>query len=304
MGLAAYQLMLGLYAAAAALSGRGTPALWITLASSAIAGVILALLGYVRGWQGRRSLLMVWPVASLAATVLTGVIEPDVTRVLPGTITLTFAYVGLTCPRWRSLALVPLAVVAFLIGGGKQLPGDTLTVVVTAIMWILVAEVPAWLITRLTAQSELLRHVARTDSLTQLLNRSTLAHELTLHDGTFALVLVDLDGFKQYNDAHGHQAGDQLLVSFAETLVGSIRPLDRAFRIGGDEFLLMLPGADHNRAQAVVTEIQRQWNDTGSPVTFSAGIAAGEENPLRIADERMYCDKRSRRPGETSRPSL
>ncbi|MGV7796082.1 GGDEF domain-containing protein, partial [Mycobacterium kansasii] len=60
---------------------------------------------------------------------------------------------------------------AFVIGGSKQLPADLPKVVLTAIMWVLVAEVPAWLIARLEAQSELLKKIAQTDALTQLLDR-------------------------------------------------------------------------------------------------------------------------------------
>jgi hypothetical protein len=113
-------------------------------------------------------------MAALVATTLVGTVEPDATRNLPGTITVSFVYVGLTCPRRRSLAVVPFGVVAFIMGGVKVLPGALPTVAAAAIMWVLVAEVPAWLIAQLEKQSALLRKIAQTDALTQLLDRSTL----------------------------------------------------------------------------------------------------------------------------------
>lgn len=75
-----------------------------------------------------------------------------------------------------------------------------------ALMWVIVAEVPAWLIAKLTQQTELLHQIAQTDALTQLLDRSTLGHQLSLHTGESTIVLIDLDNFKQYNDTHGHAA--------------------------------------------------------------------------------------------------
>ena len=123
-------------------------------------GSSVALLGRFRGWQERRVLLVGWPVASLVVTLLVGAVEPDATRNLPGTITISFVYVGLTCPRWRSLAVVPFGVAAFIVGGVKVLPEALPIVVAAAVMWVLVAEVPAWLIAQLETQSALLRKIA------------------------------------------------------------------------------------------------------------------------------------------------
>ncbi|MFV8315262.1 GGDEF domain-containing protein [Mycobacterium sp. 23] len=233
-------------------------------------------------------------MASLIVTVLAGVIDSHATRDFPGTITIAFAFIGLTCRRWCSLALVPLGVVAFVIGGSKHLPADLPKVVLTAIMWVLVAEVPAWLIARLEAQSALLQKIAQTDALTQLLDRSTLGPRLSMHASESAVVLLDLDQFKRYNDRHGHEAGDELLVDFADALRWSVRKDDIVFRIGGDEFLLMLIGADRTVAEHVVERLRRYWADRGGSVGFSAGIAAGEDDLLRLADEHMYAAKRAR----------
>jgi diguanylate cyclase (GGDEF)-like protein len=289
--------MLVLYAVAERYAG-GTPGIaagfyWL-LGGAGLFAVIAAVVGWRLGWQRRRALLVAWPVASLVVTVLTGAIESDATRILPGTITITFAYVGLTCGRWRSLVLVPLGAVAFIVGGEKNLPDELPTVIVTAMMWVLVAEVPAWLIARLERQSTLLRTMAETDVLTELLNRSTLASRLADHAGESTVALIDLDNFKQYNDRHGHEAGDHLLVDFADALRWSVRKQDMIFRLGGDEFLVLLVGANHDDAEQVLDRLRERWAGVGVPVGFSAGVATGEHDLMRLADERMYAAKRAR----------
>ena len=150
---------------------------------------------------------------TLVTTLVVGAVEPWATQKLPGTITLTFVYVGLTQPRWRSLVILPLGIVAFVVSGAMVLPEALPIVVTAAIMWVLVAEVPAWLIAQLEEQGALLRKVAQTDALTQLLDRTTLGAPLSMHASESAVVLIDLDNFKRYNDRHGHEAGDELLVA-------------------------------------------------------------------------------------------
>jgi diguanylate cyclase (GGDEF)-like protein len=296
IGLAAYLSMLAIYAAAGSyVDGAGVdPRLYQVLAASALVGLAVALIGRLRGWQEQRLLLVGWPMSALVVTTLVGAVEPDATRNLPGTITVSFVYVGLTCPRWRSLAVVPFGVVAFIVGGVKVLPGALPTVVAAAVMWVLVAEVPAWLIAQLEKQSALLRKIAQTDALTQLLDRSTLGPQLSVHASESAVVLIDLDSFKNYNDRYGHQAGDELLVAFADALRWSVRKGDIVFRIGGDEFLLMLLNAGRNEAEQVLDRLRQHWAEVGGTVSFSAGIAAGEQDLMRLADEHMYANKRAR----------
>jgi diguanylate cyclase (GGDEF)-like protein len=287
--------MLFLYAAKAySAPTKVDPRIYWLLGGAALVAGIVTVIGRLRGWQQRRVLLFGWPAASLIVTTLAGAIASYTTRDLPGNITVTFAYIGLTCRPWRSLAFVPLGVVAFVIGGAKVLPGDLTAVVLAAGMWVIVAEVPAWLIARLEAQSMLLRKIAQTDALTQLLNRSTLTPQLSMHAGRAAVVLLDLDDFKSYNDRHGHEAGDQLLMTFADALRLSARKDDIVFRIGGDEFLVMLVDAGRAEAEQTLECLRRRWTEVGSPVSFSAGIAAGEADLMRLADEHMYANKRSR----------
>ncbi|GAB2999789.1 GGDEF domain-containing protein [Mycobacterium bourgelatii] len=282
----------GAHAAYVAGSSVDVRLYWILGGATVLAGAV-AVVGRIIGWHNKRVLLLGWPIASLVFTILVGSVDSDATRQLPGTITITFVYIGLTCPRWRSLVLAPLGVVAFVVGTGPHPGGVPPTAVTAALMWVIVAEVPAWLIAKLTQQTELLHQIAQTDALTQLLDRSTLGHQLSLHTGESTIVLIDLDNFKQYNDTHGHAAGDELLVSFADALRWSVRQDDVVFRIGGDEFLLMLLGANHSDAEHVVARLRQRWTEVGGQVGFSAGIAAGEPDPLRAADRNMYAVKRA-----------
>ena len=142
------------------------------------------------------------------------------------------------------------------------------------------------------------RRQARTDELTGLANRRAL-HE---HVGRAvdALLLVDLDGFKEINDALGHAAGDAVLQEVARRLTLRAGPTDLIARLGGDEFALVLaPGADADLVAARLLErIGEPLEVAGITLRISAsiGIAVGSELPalLRHADIAMYEAKRRR----------
>jgi diguanylate cyclase (GGDEF)-like protein len=154
-------------------------------------------------------------------------------------------------------------------------------------------------------QLEETRFLADHDPLTRLLNRRALLRELTAAatgDEPLALVFLDLDNFKDVNDGHGHAAGDRVLAQLATLLVELVRSGDDAFRVGGDEFALLLRGAGELEAREVVARIVGALEANFDPLvrTLSAsfGIApsAGGREPeelLRIADEAMYEAKRS-----------
>jgi diguanylate cyclase (GGDEF)-like protein/PAS domain S-box-containing protein len=156
---------------------------------------------------------------------------------------------------------------------------------------------------------ERMAHDARHDALTGLPNR-TLFLDLVRHsfDRTkrhkeyrFALLFIDIDRFKQVNDAHGHAAGDTLLVQIAQRLTGCLREGDRLARHAGDEFTMWLDdvqaASDALRVAARVHEAMAKPFDLGdSPVQSSAsvGVALGSsryeqaEHVLRDADQAMY----------------
>lgn len=151
-----------------------------------------------------------------------------------------------------------------------------------------------------------LRHRALHDSLTALGNRDLfrdrLEHALARERGQTPVVIVvfDLDGFKAINDAHGHIAGDAVLVEVGRRLIAATRPEDTVARMGGDEFSLLLEGASVRHARRLVERLAssiRQpiaFNDLQLTVTASGGVVAGRgatltaTEALRRADVAMY----------------
>lgn len=147
--------------------------------------------------------------------------------------------------------------------------------------------------------AEQLREDSLRDPLTQLGNRRKLAGALELLKEGDALAVIDLDHFKRVNDTYGHAAGDRLLRSLADFARDSLRPPDEVFRIGGEEFLIVLAGAGP-RAGAVLERISTRWRAQSRVTTFSAGIAVhGQgrtpEETLSRADEALYAAKRAGR---------
>ncbi|HEX9139832.1 MAG TPA: diguanylate cyclase [Steroidobacteraceae bacterium] len=152
------------------------------------------------------------------------------------------------------------------------------------------------------------QHQASTDSLTGLPNRRSAeecVRQLTSSNTPFALVMADLDHFKRLNDSRGHEAGDQALRLFAETLQQCMRDGDTAARWGGEEFLLVLPQATAIQAREAVDRFRGKLSESllaGGTAAFTAsfGIADTSMTPrfeqlLKIADEALYCAKESGR---------
>jgi diguanylate cyclase (GGDEF)-like protein len=158
-----------------------------------------------------------------------------------------------------------------------------------------------------------LRFLADHDPLTRLLNRRAFMNRL---DGevaraqryarSFGLVIADLDEFKQLNDRHGHAAGDEALVAFANVLVESLRKPDDAFRIGGDEFAVLVSEATEEDARRVVARVETLLGNLAaggqpwaSALSASFGCAAcpgdadDAQTLFRLADEALYDAKRN-----------
>jgi diguanylate cyclase (GGDEF)-like protein len=141
-----------------------------------------------------------------------------------------------------------------------------------------------------------LEHEALVDPLTGLLNRRALERDLrreraraTRYDRRFSLMVIDLDGLKQVNDTEGHLAGDLYLRGLATAMAGVLRSGDEAYRIGGDEFVVLLPETSEARAEVVAERVR----DAGAP-PFSWGAATfgpdgdDPELLLSLADQRLY----------------
>ena len=149
---------------------------------------------------------------------------------------------------------------------------------------------------------------ANTDVLTGVSNRRHIIQlaEATLADRRqqakpLSLAICDLDHFKSINDTHGHDVGDAVLRAFCSHVSQVIRTSHTLGRIGGEEFLLLMPGTSLAEAEVVLERLHRTLNShAGVPYTFSAGIAqadAGEglHAVIKRADEALYGAKRSGR---------
>jgi len=156
--------------------------------------------------------------------------------------------------------------------------------------------------------SDLLRDLAMVDSLTGLYNRrfaeQRLAAEVARSERKghpLTILTLDLNNFKEINDTHGHPAGDLVLQEFAARLNDVIRGGDLAVRLGGDEFLVLLPECTTQQLQLVLGRLgslQVDWHGQKIPVTFSVGwkqYEKGErpEEMLARADKLLYTRKRA-----------
>ena len=153
-----------------------------------------------------------------------------------------------------------------------------------------------------------------TDTLTQLANKRSFGHSIELEWSRSArskqplsLLTLDIDYFKQYNDAFGHLAGDGCLREVADTIKSSLlRKEDRAFRTGGEEFAIILPGVDQQGAEKIAQRLLKDIWDSAIPhpksrhqiVTFSIGIASHHYDPgirtqdiIEQADQALYAAK-------------
>lgn len=152
--------------------------------------------------------------------------------------------------------------------------------------------------------------MALKDSLTHLGNRRSLqdaANRLrseTIYSSKFSVLMVDIDHFKLINDQHGHGKGDEVLVDVAQCLLSLARQGDVVVRYGGEEFCLVLMGADSSQAMVVAERIRQQLSDCkpgGIMLTASVGVATSKESfedlfeVLSKADSALYCAKRNGR---------
>ena len=164
---------------------------------------------------------------------------------------------------------------------------------------------------RLGRELEAARADARTDALTGLANRRELMADLATavsERRACTVAVFDLDGFKRYNDTFGHLAGDALIARLAKRLAAAIRHEGTAYRLGGDEFCVIVESAGGAKAEDAVWRAATALREPleGFLVDASCGAvtlpaeAASAAAALQLADDRMYRDK-ERRPDSASR---
>ncbi len=282
------------WAASRSLSGTHTP-IWILLPAPALTAIVSFADDPANNvWSGGAVFLaMMSAMFALSAREL-GRIDRAQTRIR----TSIAAAATFICVYYAG------RFVTFMIDGQdgqvfKTVFGSQVTTMVSLVFLVVVSFSMSILSNEETTKA--LRARAGTDGLTGLLNRSEFlshaGHQVT--KGRSALILADLDNFKDVNDTYGHPSGDRALRAFADACSGIVRSTDLVGRYGGDEFILLLPSTDLERAEHVAAQIRGRLRlaDADFPMpTASFGIAATHpdvdlDTSIASADEALYLAK-------------
>ncbi len=166
---------------------------------------------------------------------------------------------------------------------------------------------------KLTLAYNELERASNTDPLTKIFNRKRFdevmeeeLQKVKRYGYPLSLILIDLNKFKFINDTYGHNAGDLVLIRFTETISKNIRTADRFFRIGGDEFILVLSHTKNEDAVKLTKHLKEhlkrsklKYKENYIPINASFGIAqygtdgTDKSGLIKTADERMYRDKKA-----------
>ena len=214
-------------------------------------------------------------------------------------------------PQGRGLMIVPLFVEAAPVGAIIIEHGGGVAVIERRVISLIeqfaaysgLALSNAWAV-------EEVKRLAQVDPLTGIANRATfqetLAREMSRSErggDPFSLLLLDIDNFKQVNDTHGHQVGDDVIRGVAYALTSSKRDFDSAARYGGEEFAIILPGCSAQDSRAIADRFRKRVAGITEPVpvTASVGVAtfpqdgASAKDIIKAADDALYESKRSGR---------
>ena len=272
-----------------------------TLALSISVAVIYAW----RSGDTRKSGLFLVLVNTVGATMIAAILgAPGLFWLYPTLLANFFLVDRRRASLFSALALLVLAV------HGKSFEStlQMLMFLITAVLMSLFAFIFA---ARTETQRLQLEVLATRDPLTGADNRRAMERELQMAVEThrrnhteFGLVMLDLDHFKRVNDQYGHDAGDRVLTAFVDLLQKSTRKIDRLFRFGGEEFVLLLPGTDAAGLQIVTVnllgKIAAELHGPAGPVTSSLGAATLRPDEdwhhwLARADAAMYRAKKGGR---------
>lgn len=265
-------------------------------------GMVLIIVGaVVHAWRSGNTRTAAW-ITSVSTTI--GCTAIAILFGLPGLFWM-YAVVlanSLLLPPRPALLLIGAAVAAVTLHGGAFDTTLQLTLFLVSISTVaLFAFIFAYRSEQQRAQLETL---ARHDPLTGAANRRSMEEELALaiemsrrERRPYGLAILDLDHFKRINDRHGHAAGDQVLIDFVRMIRTGTRKIDRLFRYGGEEFVLLLPGADGAALHTIMGNLRMRIGESlqsrGDPVTVSIGAAALQADEhweawLARADAALY----------------
>jgi diguanylate cyclase (GGDEF)-like protein len=326
--------LLGAAAATALAFPLALPQGWLVgIANTLMCASYAMMWAGARSFEGRRVhpwLIAAGPAIWIAAFQFEGFAESTQARIaLISTITATYALLGARelwyardrelFSRWPTLALVvthagfllariPFAQTMAASAAAGQVQGFAVAVIAfQALLTTFCLPFLRFAMAKERAELEQ-RKAALTDSLTGIANRRAFFEggsqllEWTIADRRpIALLLFDLDGFKEINDGAGHQAGDRVLLAFCELVAASVRSGDLFGRLGGDEFACLLTGVSIAEALHMAEHVRREFAqlspsfpDLAAKPTVSVGVAmaseAGRNLPalLAIADQALY----------------
>jgi two-component system, cell cycle response regulator len=286
-------VLLGAVVSAIALAGWQIDRLWVILGGSILASEAANLV-YMLGSDGQIGIV----ADALVATGAMGMASAVITRPRTGVRRSADAGRGLFVPvafGMVALGLLAVSVPLHVNGVAIGLAVTTLALVLTRMLLALKEN---------QALLGASRVEATTDALTGLNNRRKLKTDLALalEDGSrYALVLLDLNGFKSYNDSYGHGAGDALLAQLSEALAERLRGVGVAYRMGGDEFCVLVREPGDVDALSALTADALSTRGNGFSITAAYGAvvvpdeAHDDKTALVLADTRMYRQKNSGR---------
>lgn len=279
------------------------------LAGAIDSAIMLSIVGSaVYGWRTGNTRAAAWFDVVLSMTGCVAVVF------LVGQLGLLWMYAGvlatfLLLRHGEALLVSAVALAAVAIHGGAfDSSLEMFMFLVTTSVVALFAYIFAYRAEQLRSQ---MQELASRDPLTGAGNRRSMEEELLLamemsrrERRPCGLAILDLDHFKQINDRYGHAVGDQVLIEFVRLTRASTRKLDRLFRYGGEEFVLLLPGADAAALRIILENLHARLAESlqirGDVITTSIGAAALQHDEswldwLERADAALYQAKRDGR---------
>lgn len=263
-------------------------------------GLVISRLPWQR-WSDEATLVLV--PAALGLIVLGQWLDPKIGVLYALWFVVVFCWIGSWHPVRTSLALAPGAALAYVIPFLPHAPVASPEVLATVVIAIPIAVVMGEVVAAKSAAmkqahsaledaSELLERANVTDDLTGLGNRRQANAMLDRLVAGDAVVLLDLDHFKDVNDTRGHAEGDRVLMDLGVYLHDAVRDADCVARFGGEEFIIVLPGAIDD-VDGIIRRLLDGWRERSGGITLSAGLAVhdGECGPattLRRADRMLY----------------
>jgi len=154
-------------------------------------------------------------------------------------------------------------------------------------------------IKRLKQELAKYRDLSYHDELTGAFNRrkfnidiETAIYNLKRYKNRFCIIMFDIDNLKQINDTEGHSKGDEILINTVKIINKNLRETDKLYRVGGDEFIILLNNTKYQTARKVAKRLQSLLKNNN--INISYGVAKGDMKDIMLekADKRLYKDKK------------